>query len=346
MSWETTTLESETGANSFDYKLQQYLVIDSLTGFMIGNNSGAEISNSTDENRPFDKSNYKTVLFKTVDGGLSFRKSTLGKGSLEQIVKDAEQNLYVIRVTYMNDDVNTKKYSIQKSADLGVSWKTISDFNTQKIRNVQFYDRNIGIVCVTNDNKNYELLKTVNGGKTWDTFPISNTGVSILNMRFINKHELYTTVTHTQKEQTATVHFDSKSIQIHDCDIPKGHRFSSYFEDGDTLYSEVYKYAPDESHQLMIYNHTTHTLKKYDFMSRGDELSLGATIAGNYIGVLRQDKGKTYYFYSNDNGINWIKEGLPDALTASHPIALHGKGLVWVRNAVRNIYGIQVRKPD
>ncbi|WP_027393183.1 WD40/YVTN/BNR-like repeat-containing protein [Aquimarina latercula] len=346
MSWHTTTLESETGEPSFDYDFEQYLIIDNLTGFMIGNNMGAEVSNSVNQNRSSEKSNYETVLFKTLDGGLSFQKSTLGKGSLEQIGKDSQQNLYVIKVSYMNDDVNTKKYSIQKSTDLGISWKMISDFKTSLIKNIQFFDNNNGIVCVKKNKNKYELLKTADGGKSWNIFPIHKKEINILNLRFINQNELYSTAISEDKIQTGTVKFNTGEVQLHDCDLPKGYELSSFFNDGEILYSEVSKYAPDESHQLMLYNHNTHKLIEYDFISSGKELILGVTVSGNYIGVLRQDNGKTYYFYSNDTGENWLKEELPDSLTSGHPVAVYGKGLVWVRNAVRNLYDIQVRQPE
>ncbi len=346
MSWHTTTLPSETEGIGFDYRFKQYLVKDSLTGFLIGNNMGAEISNSTDESRSIEKSNYQTVLFKTQDGGLSFKKSTLGKGSLEKIVSDTQNNLYTIKTTYEPDSINTQKYYILKSTDLGESWKEISDFKTYKVKNIQFYDELKGIVCVDEEETGYLALKTIDGGVTWKEFYIDSKEVNILDLTFINENELFTGLNTEGIIQTATIAFDTGKVKIHTCDLPEGHSFSSFFKDGNTLYSEVYKYAPNESHQLMLYNHNTQKLVKYDFTSSGEELSLGITISGNYIGLLRQDSGKTYYFYSNDSGKNWIKEELPDPLTTGHPVAIHGKGLVWIRNAVRNIYDFQVRKPD
>jgi len=351
MSWQTTTLPSETGSPSFDYDFEQYLVIDSLTGFMIGNNTGAITHQRTLQqldNQPKIGlyENIQTVILKTKDGGLSFQKSTLGKGSLEKIVSDTQKNLYIIKTTYEADAASTQKYSILKSNDLGISWKTISDFKTHKIKNIRFYDSNNGIVCVKEGKNKYQLLKTVNGGKTWNIFALSNPDLSVLGMRFITKNKLYTSTRNKDKVQMATVHFDTGEVKIYDCDLPDEHRFSSYFNDGDTLYSEVYKYKSKDPRQLMLYNHTTKKLTKYNFMIGPEELSLGVTKSENYIGVLRQDKGKTYYFYSNNNGKNWKKEELPDPLTSGHPVAIYGKGLVWVRNAVRNLYDVQVRKPD
>ncbi|WP_062062571.1 hypothetical protein [Aquimarina longa] len=347
MSWHTTTLPSETGGNSFDYRLQQYLVLDSHIGFLIGNNSGVEVGNSVGESRSINRSNYQTILFKTEDGGESFKKSTLGKGTLEQIINDTQKNLYVIKETYATDTI-PKKYSILKSTDLGESWKQISNFDTHRILNVQFYNNTIGIAGIAGEFGKNQLLKTIDGGKTWQKLPISTKGINLSTMIFIGKNELYTHHTIDDVNQTATVNFTTGETKINPCNLMKGYRLRGFFKDHITgnLYSRVYKYDPKESHQLMLYNHTSQKLNTYDFVSSGKELIIGVTVSQNYIGVLRQDNGKTYYYYSYDKGTNWMKEDLPEYLTAGHPVAMYGRGMVWVRNSIRNLYDFQVRKPD
>ncbi len=348
MSWHTTTLPDETGTIGIDYEFKQYLVLDSLTGFIIGDNSLVEVGNSTYENRSLDRSNYQTVVFKTEDGGISFDKLTAGKGSLEQIVRDTQKNLYAIKTNYMADPINTPKYSIIKSTDFAESWQQISDFDTHRILNVQFYNDTIGIVGIAGGFGKNQLLKTIDGGNTWQELPISIKGVNLSTMIFIGKNELYTHHTIDDVNQTATVNFTTGETKINPCNLMQGYRLRGFFRDHITghLYSEVNKYNPKESHQLMLYNHTTQQLNTYDFVSYGNkELIIGITVSQNYIGVLRQDNGKTFYYYSTDTGKNWIKENLPEYLTAGRPVAMYGRGLVWVKNSIRNLYDMQVRKP-
>ncbi len=50
-------------------------------------------------------------------------------------------------------------------------------------------------------------------------------------------------------------------------------------------------------------------------------------------------------FKTENNAKQWHKERLPDFLADSHPIALYGKGLVWVKS-IQNLYNLQVRQPN
>ncbi|WP_029489813.1 hypothetical protein [Aquimarina agarivorans] len=343
MNWHLTNIPTETGSISFDYRLNQYFLVDNLMGFMLGNNSGAEVHNSVIEDRPYYKKNYQTTLFKTEDGGLSFKKITVGKGTLSKMTKDTQGNLYVIKEVYEKDNT-PPQYTILKSTDVGETWQEIGGFNTQKIFNVRFYDANKGIVSIEKG-KGVELLKTIDGGKTWETLIVKVKGVDINDPFFINENELYTTYEAEDTNATATVNFNTGKTIVHQCNLPKGYRFDVFFNDDVTgnLYSEVLKYG--ELHPLMLYNHTTQKLITYDFKNNRDQTNVGVNISGNYIAVLRSDNGKIFYYYSKDNGKNWIKESLPDYLADSHPIALYGKGLVWVKS-IRNLYNLQVRKPS
>jgi hypothetical protein len=121
--------------------------------------------------------------------------------------------------------------------------------------------------------------------------------------------------------------------------------FDVFFKDDRTgyWYSRVSNY--NELHPLMVYNHTKQKLITYDFDSDRDQTIVGVHISGGVISVLRSDNGKIYYYYSEDNGQQWYKERLPDFLAASHPVALYGKGLVWVKS-IQNLYNLQVRQPN
>ncbi len=343
MKWSLTPIPSETGAISFDYRLNQYFVLNKLTGFMTGNNSLAEIHRSVIEDRPYYKKNYNTVLFKTEDGGLSFKKQTLGKGTLSSITNDTSGNLYIIKETYKKD-TQPSQYTVLKSTDTGETWKTISDFNTEKIFKVQFYSAHKGIACVDKDN-GVALLKTNNGGKTWEALSITKQGVSIYNLFFINENELYTTYEEDNLTGTVTIKFSTGEAKVHQCNLPSGYTFDVFFKDDLTgdWYTQVYNY--DELHPLMVYNHTKQRLITYDFENDRDQTTVGVHISGGFISVLRSDNGKINYYYSEDNGKQWYKESLPDFLADSHPVALYGKGLVWVKS-IQNLYNLQVRQPN
>lgn len=345
MDWHLTTIPSETGAISFDYKFNQYFMLDSLTGFIIGDNSIAEIHNSVIENdRPYNENNYETILFKTLDGGLSFEKSTLGKGTLEKIVSDTKKNIYVIKKTYEADSI-PQNYSILKSIDLGKTWKEINDFGSKKVISTQFYNDLIGIACVKKNSTEVQLLKTIDGGKSWQELKITKKGVDIYDMIFKSENELYTFHETTDLRQTASIDFTTGETKVYHSNLPKDFVFSNFIKDDVTgiFYSEVYN--PKKKHELMLYNHTTQKLTSYDFKNNEDEVIAGVNISENFIGVLRNDNGKTFYYYSQDNGEHWIKENLPDYLADGHPVALYGKGLVWVKS-IRNLYNLQVRKPN
>lgn len=344
MSWHLTNIPSETGSISFDYKLNRYFILDTLTGFMIGNNLGTEVHNSVEENRSHSKSNIETVLLKTKDGGLSFQKSTLGKGTLENIVNDTKGNLYMIKSTYQTDSI-PQKFSILKSIDEGDTWHNISDFNEGKLLNIQFYNEQIGIVGLSLSNSNSQLLKTVDGGKTWQDVPIKSKGLSVYDMVFIGENELFTFVDANGLRQTAKVNFTTGDAEPFYCNLPVNFSFSGLFKDHITgsLYSRVYSY--ENSRKLMLYNHTTQTLKTCNLNNNKEEVIAGVNVSQKFISVLKNDNGKTYYYYSTDMGENWTKESLPDYLADGRPVALYGKGLVWVKS-IKNLYNLQVRTPD
>ncbi|MFL0203101.1 WD40/YVTN/BNR-like repeat-containing protein [Tenacibaculum maritimum] len=343
MHWGITKISSETGANSFDYDLNQYFIQDSLTGYIIGDNSIAEMYRSIIEKRVLKRENYEAILFKTEDGGVSFRKRSLGKGSLQKITSDNEKNLYVIQCNYKTASL-PKRYRIMYSRDLGETWQEMAFPQGKKIETVQFYNGLKGVVAIEEDGM-FKLLKTKDGGKTWEELPVKETSLSYYSIQFINEKALYVYNSTEGLRQAATINFTTGKVKIHNPNLPKGYRFSSFIKDesnGDLL-SPVRNYK--EGHKLMVYNHTKRELLRYDLNNAKGERVLAVHVYGNYIGALRRDNGKTHYYYSIDNGVHWVKESLPDYFTVVKPIAMYGKGLVWVKSAF-NLYNLQVRTMD
>ncbi len=48
--WGLIPIPSETGSIGFGYRFKQYLILNKLVDFIIGNNMGAEISKSVEQN--------------------------------------------------------------------------------------------------------------------------------------------------------------------------------------------------------------------------------------------------------------------------------------------------------
>lgn len=344
MNWKTIKIQSETGANSFDYEFNQYFLLDNFTGFIIGDNSIVEVYNSVIENeRPINHSNIDALLFKTEDGGLTFKRVVLGKGSLEQIVNDNQNNLYAIKSIYK--PYPTRDYSILKSSDLGETWQEMSSFNNYKIKTIQFYNDLIGVACVKKISKKHEdaqLFKTIDGGKNWTELIVNTRDIDLYNVQFKNKNELFTFRETTDLRQSATINFTTGDCQVYDPSLEKGYYFSGMFHDDSTgdLYSRITKYGV--IHELKLFNHNTQKIVTYNLKNNTKEYIKGISISGNYIGVLREDNDKTQYYYSIDYGENWIQENLPDDFVDAHPTALYGKGLVWVKSSL-DLYNFQVR---
>ncbi|CAA0222172.1 Probable lipoprotein precursor [Tenacibaculum maritimum] len=342
MHWGITKISSETGANSFDYEFNQYFIQDSLTGYIIGDNSIAEMYRSIIEKRVLKRENYEAILFKTEDGGVSFRKKSLGKGSLQKITSDNEKNLYVIQYNYKTASLS-KRYRIMYSRDLGETWQEMAFPQGKKIKTVQFYNGLKGVVAIEEDGM-FKLLKTKDGGKTWEELPVKETSLSYYSIQFINEEALYVYNSTEGLRQTATINFTTGKVKIHNPNLPKGYQFSSFIKDDSTgsLYSEVSNYKED--HDLMLYNHQTNELISYNIENSSEQYIIDVTVSGEYIGLLRADKGIVSYYYSRDRGENWIREKMPERLSESYA-AMYGKGLVWVKSAF-NLYNLQVRTMD
>ncbi|CAA0165306.1 WD40/YVTN/BNR-like repeat-containing protein [Tenacibaculum maritimum] len=342
MHWGITKISSETGANSFDYEFNQYFIQDSLTGYIIGDNSIAEMYRSIIEKRVLKRENYEAILFKTEDGGVSFRKRSLGKGSLQKITSDNEKNLYVIQYNYKTATL-PKRYRIMYSRDLGETWQEMAFPQGKKIETVQFYNGLKGVVAIEEDGM-FKLLKTKDGGKTWEELPVKETSLNYYSIQFINEEALYVYNSTEGLRQTATINFTTGKVKIHNPNLPKGYQFSSFIKDDSTgsLYSEVSNYKED--HDLMLYNHQTNELISYNIENSSEQYIIDVTVSGEYIGLLRADKGIVSYYYSRDKGENWIREKMPERLSESYA-AMYGKGLVWVKSAF-NLYNLQVRKMD
>ncbi|MFL0109292.1 WD40/YVTN/BNR-like repeat-containing protein, partial [Tenacibaculum maritimum] len=225
MHWGITKISSETGANSFDYEFNQYFIQDSLTGYIIGDNSIAEMYRSIIEKRVLKRENYEAILFKTEDGGVSFRKRSLGKGSLQKITSDNEKNLYVIQCNYKTATL-PKRYRIMYSRDLGETWQEMAFPQGKKIETVQFYNGLKGVVAIEED-RMFKLLKTKDGGKTWEELPVKETSLSYYSIQFINEKALYVYNSTEGLKQTATINFTTGKVKIHNPNLPKGYRFSS-----------------------------------------------------------------------------------------------------------------------
>ncbi|CAA0165234.1 WD40/YVTN/BNR-like repeat-containing protein [Tenacibaculum maritimum] len=347
MNWGITKISSETGANSFDYDLNQYFIQDSLTGYIIGDNGGAinhkiALQRIKGEDVTESYANCEAILFKTEDGGVSFRKRSLGKGSLQKITSDNEKNLYVIQCNYKTATL-PKRYRIMYSRDLGETWQEMAFPQGKKIETVQFYNGLKGVVAIEEDGM-FKLLKTKDGGKTWEELPVKETSLNYYSIQFINEEALYVYNSVGGFRQTATINFTTGNVKIHNPNLPKGYQFSSFIKDDSTgsLYSEVSNYKED--HDLMLYNHQTNELISYNIENSSEQYIIDVTVSGEYIGLLRADKGIVSYYYSRDKGENWIREKMPERLSESYA-AMYGKGLVWVKSAF-NLYNLQVRTMD
>lgn len=351
MNWETIKIPSETGANSFDYDFNQYYILDSLTGFIIGNNSGSVIHQRAMQkiqNKPLMElhENYQTVLFKSRDGGLNFKRINVGKGSLDMIVSDNQNNLYVIKSVY--NPYPEQQYSILKSEDLGETWKEISSFDGYRIKTIRFYNELVGVACIekiSQRDEDGQLFKTVDGGKSWIEVIVKTRGVSLYGGEFKNENELFTFRETTNLRQSAIINLTTGDSEIYDPSLEDGYYFSGMFHDESTgdLYSIITKFG--EPHSLKLFNHNTQKVITCNFKSDIKEYIGGISISGDFIGILREDNGRTHYYYSTDFGKNWIKENLPDDFVAAHPTAVYGKGLVWVKSSLK-LYDFQVRKKN
>ncbi|MCD9565048.1 WD40/YVTN/BNR-like repeat-containing protein, partial [Tenacibaculum maritimum] len=269
-------------------------------------------------------------------------KRSLGKGSLQKITSDNEKNLYVIQCNYKTATL-PKRYRIMYSRDLGETWQEMAFPQGKKIKTVQFYNGLKGVVAIEEDGM-FKLLKTKDGGKTWEELPVKETSLNYYSIQFINEEALYVYNSTEGLRQTATINFTTGKVKIHNPNLPKGYQFSSFIKDDSTgsLYSEVSNYKED--HDLMLYNHQTNELISYNIENSSEQYIIDVTVSGEYIGLLRADKGIVSYYYSRDKGENWIREKMPERLSESYA-AMYGKGLVWVKSAF-NLYNLQVRKMD
>ncbi|MBN1971534.1 MAG: T9SS type A sorting domain-containing protein [Candidatus Delongbacteria bacterium] len=133
--------------------------------------------------------NNKGKLFRTTNGGYDWEENTNFDFNMPNPSIYFKDNTVFVGPHYEEDWSSTY---ILKSIDNGLTWNPIlmpSAVNCFNHDNIQFVDDNNGWISVSSDNFNPDLLKTTDGGETWEgiNYTFTNTG-DYLDILFIDEN--------------------------------------------------------------------------------------------------------------------------------------------------------------
>lgn len=339
MNWELkdfNKIPGETLINNFfdalsKYQFNQILTVNKDHFILIGDNS-------KDSHDDYSAKQVEGIVFVSTDGGKTFKKHVLGKGSIREgtVLSNA---IFLLNTSNGSSQLIKADTSFEK-------WEVINDFKEAEVSNLSFYSATVGLASFLTENAQQELKTeikyTEDGGKTWENANIKTSG-GFGSYLFLTANE----IAHIEHNQLVKLNFKTGERVILDQKIaPEGYQCNgSYFKDAET--GDTYTYIQNEvSSELSIKNLKTQEITALPKGS--DQLA----VSGNYFQTLVKDGSYYNYVWSDNKGKTWNTEELRDFFVLPSPVGYYGKGYVY---AIVSLFkGTQeerggrfaIRKPD
>ena len=152
---------------------EKIIFINDDVGFLFG-------TNYTDDiiiNKRLDEQN--AVIYKSIDKGFNWNATFLGKGQFVDACYTGD-TVFALKNRFKKDYVVVDSSVLFASYDRGNTWSAIARFNYH-LRSINFITTTVGIAIANekfNGTSQRKILKTFDGGKTWDEVPIKESVLS------------------------------------------------------------------------------------------------------------------------------------------------------------------------
>lgn len=316
MNWELidfNKIPGETLINNFfdalsKYHFEEILTISKDHFILIGDNS-------KDTHDDYTPKQVEGVVFVSLDGGKTFKKKVLGKGSIREAV--------ILGDTIFLAIVNNGSSQLIKADTSFEKWEVINDFKEAELSKVNFYSPAVGLASFLTENAHQELKSEIkytgDGGKTWENANIKVSG-GFGSYLFVNADE----ISYIENNQLIKLNFKTgERVVLIPKIAPEGFKSNgTYFKDPVT--GETYTYIENEaSKESAVQN-----LKTLDITA----LPKGAdhlAVFGSYFHTMVKDGTFYNYVWSDNKGKTWNTEEIREFFVMPSPVGYYGKGYVY-----------------
>lgn len=264
------------------------------------------------------------LVLKTTDGGKTFEHMSLGEGTPTFFSRSTDLKTMYIILIRKGRKKNSDKSILLRSIDNGDTWSIVHSCTEKIIRNVFFYNENIGFITVQ-DLYETKILKTKNGGKSWETIQMPFVSNSIAN--YITTDGFLFGIYTNQNDCIWKLNIFSNEVEQISIDLPADYIIDSFLK-FDPIYKLFYILCRQKewSNNCLFKIYCINNKKIIDF-----DYPIGDfNIYGNYISIVsweRNNEFKSVYYYSTNAGAKWEKE-IPKCRLLSQ-YAVYGEGCFW-----------------
>jgi len=317
MEWKIIDFNKIPGETPFDaysdaisrYKFSQIINYSKDIFFLLGDNS-AENPNSA-----------SSIIYRSVDFGATFHKTTLGRGTITEGCF-AEEGLFVVLQSSNFAGEERKNIStLFHSKDWGETWEKITHLDEVNLSYIDFYSQKTGIAVFSVKKAGefvYEYRYTKDGGKTWIKFDLDPEKICILN----SDHSLLYIENNDQLYQFDLE--DGKKRLVNSLPIPQDMKLIYIKKDKKTSRLVAYYFGKErESYKVGIC-----------YIDKGEYIPLPdgyyITTYGDFYFTEVYNTPYSSYVWSEDGGKIWNKEELKDFFIVPRPIGYADEGYIYM----------------
>jgi len=275
--------------------------------------------------------NSRAVIYKTLDGGHTWKQRILSKGEVQQIEYVDGDILALVRVHTENSFRNLR-YEIWKSNDLGDSWTQISKTqDSEFIGSIRMLDKAYGVAIVdyqrdakrdsgSDCSTETYILRTKDGGTTWtdpQILPNYAGNMEVLGKSIVYRTTMDTIATYNPETHISTTLYELGELRKVLISIDKGIVVAGVATSGICIIR-----LNEKGDATRIPTAGIHVGDPVSFHVDGESMSLFVTAEASILGVSK------HFYHTTNGGSDWVREHLPFPLV-TEPTAYFGKSLIW-----------------
>jgi hypothetical protein len=273
------------------------------------------------------------IIYKTTDGGGSWKEYNLLKGSIESI-EAYDDNVFALKRIFTENSFNNLKSVILKSINRGESWREIYSTDLPfHIMKLLFKDSQNGIALVQNQEKREQISisQTINGGESWNVIAEIDDFADFINVLFVDNNLYFLSLKPSTNVKGILGIFNLQTGYLAKKPLPDNldariitkdnHQNIWIAGTSDGTLALVSMKANSISNipvPLSLSHLSPYSMHVYDSC-----ISLFAVERGTVLGVT-----KKFFYSTTDLGVTWKAGALPSSLYIK-PISYYGKGNTW-----------------
>ena len=319
MNWKIIDFNKIPGEKPFNtyfdalsrYKFNQIINYNKDVFLLLGDDSA--------EN-PEDKN---SIIYRSLDFGVTFHKTTLGKGTISEGQFVGKVLLVVLENRNLIDGVMQVSSTLFTSKDFGETWKKIKVYD-ENVSRINFYSEKIGVASFLKRSKNgqndEEYRYTTDGGEAWTKLEINDQNFNSITNCFFKTSEI---IWFINDNNLMSYNLITKELKIErNLPVPKRMKADLIDKDNKTGNPICFFGYDDNDEEGEIY---------YILEDKHIKIEKGfGYVYGKSMYKFIDEKPYSSYMWSEDLGIKWETEKLKDFFPDPTPVGYAEDGYIYL----------------